>query len=336
MKHQMAHTSKWEGMFYTLNGLIIASALACSTSRAMDRLTPAYMAGLQDVSASYQLYNGTIQDFHDAVYPIPPTGTGMPVSFYRYYLGSWGELAQLEEHGVLEFDVPTLSNLGAATLVLEKVFQRESLLGSYAAYLPPWWEAGLFPVGAYEAHPGQTGADLLDVNKQLAGLLIVDTEKQTETLTLDVTDVVRTFAGKRLALMISCPTTPLLSLPLETPWSPLSTLDWLILQDFWIATPAQGGEPRIELLLAQDFLQNLEAQLGDLFPSDTHSAALAATLAVPLKALADSNPNNDSAGKHAVSAFINKVEAQRGKSIAPADADQLIAIAQQILALSNP
>jgi hypothetical protein len=47
--------------------------------------------------------------------------------------------------------------------------------------------------------------------------------------------------------------------------------------------------------------------------------------------LEDANPQNDVAAINALQAFINKVEAQRGKKISEADADALIAKAQAIV-----
>ena len=51
------------------------------------------------------------------------------------------------------------------------------------------------------------------------------------------------------------------------------------------------------------------------------------------KALDDVNKNNDIAAINALQAFINSVEAQRGKKILDADANALIAAAQEIIDL---
>ena len=48
-------------------------------------------------------------------------------------------------------------------------------------------------------------------------------------------------------------------------------------------------------------------------------------------ALDDINENNDVSAVNALYAFINAVEAQRGKQISEADADDLIAAAQAII-----
>ncbi len=48
-------------------------------------------------------------------------------------------------------------------------------------------------------------------------------------------------------------------------------------------------------------------------------------------ALEDENENNDAAAVNTLEAFINAVEAQRGKKIPEAEADALIAAAQEII-----
>ena len=56
-------------------------------------------------------------------------------------------------------------------------------------------------------------------------------------------------------------------------------------------------------------------------------------LAAASEALDDLNQNNDVAAINALQAFINAVEAQRGIHITEADADDLIAATQNIIAL---
>ena len=52
-----------------------------------------------------------------------------------------------------------------------------------------------------------------------------------------------------------------------------------------------------------------------------------------LAALEDANVNNDGAALNSLAAFINAVEAQRGNKITSAQADELIAAAQEIQGL---
>lgn len=54
-----------------------------------------------------------------------------------------------------------------------------------------------------------------------------------------------------------------------------------------------------------------------------------------LNALDDLNANNDAAACNSLAAFINAVEAQRNNQITSAQADQLIAAAQQVQGLLN-
>jgi hypothetical protein len=61
--------------------------------------------------------------------------------------------------------------------------------------------------------------------------------------------------------------------------------------------------------------------------------SLEAKLNAALRALEDENENNDIAAINTLEAFINAVEAQRGKKIPEAEADALIAAAQEIIEL---
>jgi len=61
--------------------------------------------------------------------------------------------------------------------------------------------------------------------------------------------------------------------------------------------------------------------------------SLIVKLNAAVKKLEDANESNDSMAINSLGAFINEVEAQRGKKISEADADALIAAAQQIIAL---
>jgi len=61
--------------------------------------------------------------------------------------------------------------------------------------------------------------------------------------------------------------------------------------------------------------------------------SLMAKLNAALRALEDENENNDAAAVNTLEAFINAVEAQRGKKIPEAEADALIAAAQEIIEL---
>ncbi|MFC2016771.1 PKD domain-containing protein, partial [Chloroflexota bacterium] len=63
--------------------------------------------------------------------------------------------------------------------------------------------------------------------------------------------------------------------------------------------------------------------------------SLISKLEVAMKRLEDSNTQNDVAAINALEAFVNSVEAQRGKKILSEDADALITKAQEIIASLN-
>ena len=90
--------------------------------------------------------------------------------------------------------------------------------------------------------------------------------------------------------------------------------------DGWQQTPSE-----MMLDLADDVIA-LNLQRGI-------SNSLDAKLNAALGALDDINANNDVAAINTLQAFINAVEAQRGNKITEADADALIAAAQEIIAL---
>lgn len=82
-------------------------------------------------------------------------------------------------------------------------------------------------------------------------------------------------------------------------------------------------------------VQDLEATVIDMNLQNGIENSLDSKLDAVLNALSDVNSNNDGAACNSLQAFINSVEAQRGNKITSAQADQLIASAQQIQALLN-
>jgi hypothetical protein len=66
-------------------------------------------------------------------------------------------------------------------------------------------------------------------------------------------------------------------------------------------------------------------------PNGTETS-LIASLHTASKVLSDSSPQNDVAVVSALQAFINKIEAQRGKKISEADADTLVSMAKKVIA----
>jgi hypothetical protein len=72
--------------------------------------------------------------------------------------------------------------------------------------------------------------------------------------------------------------------------------------------------------------------LDQLVLPDSVQNNLSSSLDAASKALEDPNPNNDVSARNTLEAFINKVEAQRGKKLSDAEADALIAMAEGIIA----
>jgi len=84
-------------------------------------------------------------------------------------------------------------------------------------------------------------------------------------------------------------------------------------------------------------LEELAQQVTALNLQQGIEKSLHAKLDTALQILEDSNENNDVAATNSLGAFINAVEAQRGKKIFSADADDLVIAAQDIItALSGP
>jgi len=80
-------------------------------------------------------------------------------------------------------------------------------------------------------------------------------------------------------------------------------------------------------------LEKLIQDVNDLNLQQGIDNSLDAKLDTAMQALEDINTNNDVAAINSLQAFINAVEAQRGKQISDTDADTLIAAAQEIIAL---
>ena len=80
-------------------------------------------------------------------------------------------------------------------------------------------------------------------------------------------------------------------------------------------------------------VQRLAESVIDLNLQTGIENSLDTKLDAALKAIEDLNENNDVAAVNSLGAFINAVQAQRGNKIPEADADALIAAAQQIIDL---
>jgi len=82
-----------------------------------------------------------------------------------------------------------------------------------------------------------------------------------------------------------------------------------------------------------ELIAELLGEIGELALPGGIENSLMAKLEAALGALQDENENNDAAAVNSLEAFINAVEAQRGKKIPEADADALIAAALDIIDL---
>ena len=88
--------------------------------------------------------------------------------------------------------------------------------------------------------------------------------------------------------------------------------------------PSQHAAAKTEQLIDEVVVLNLQQGIESSFDSKLDAVS---------KALDDVNQSNDIAAINALQAFINSVEAQRGKKITDEDADELITSAQEIIDL---
>ncbi|MHC4467648.1 MAG: hypothetical protein ACYSYW_14025, partial [Planctomycetota bacterium] len=88
-------------------------------------------------------------------------------------------------------------------------------------------------------------------------------------------------------------------------------------------------------LLPEDMVNNIIENIALLNLPTSTKQSLMTSLNTSVKVLRDSNPNNDGAAINTLQAFINKIEAQRGKRITEVIADALIAEAKAIVHALN-
>ena len=145
------------------------------------------------------------------------------------------------------------------------------------------------------------------------GQVIPPTETVTETfyVNVDVVIPVDTEDGEHTVEIYSCP------------WS---------YQSAW-----NGAWHVITITVEQDdpivLVEELAVAVYDLNLQNGIENSLDAKLDAALKAIDDLNENNDAAAINSLNAFINAVEAQRDNKITSAQADELIAKANGIIAM---
>jgi hypothetical protein len=110
-------------------------------------------------------------------------------------------------------------------------------------------------------------------------------------------------------------------------------LTWGTLPDQTSAGSSDAFVVKLSILTPAELIQQLIADVIDLNLKQGISNSLDRKLDAVVQALDDLNQNNDVAAINALQAFINSVEAQRGIHITEAEADALIAAAQQIITL---
>jgi hypothetical protein len=120
--------------------------------------------------------------------------------------------------------------------------------------------------------------------------------------------------------------------------------DQIVLTSSKYEPPFYGGEPlgvnlTITLTTASAdpvaAIEDLAITVFDMNLQNGIENSLDSKLDAALDALVDANFNNDGAACNSLAAFISAVEAQRGKKITSAQADQLISTAQQIKTMLN-
>jgi hypothetical protein len=93
------------------------------------------------------------------------------------------------------------------------------------------------------------------------------------------------------------------------------------------------GAYEVQVAEPADLIAELLEEVGGLGLPGGIENSLMAKLNAALRALEDENENNDAAAVNTLEAFINAVETHRGKKIPEAEADALIAAAQEIIEL---
>ncbi len=91
----------------------------------------------------------------------------------------------------------------------------------------------------------------------------------------------------------------------------------------------------VEKIPPEVVVENLSNEVDTMDLPEATKNNLNASLDNATKVLKDSNPKNDVSAINALQAFINKIEAQRGKKIPKEVADELIAKAQEIIITLN-
>ena len=120
------------------------------------------------------------------------------------------------------------------------------------------------------------------------------------------------------------------ALPLTPPISPLREL---FIMEMPLESELSAYDFQLELLTVADEVEDLVEDVAALNLQGGIDNSLDTKLDAVLNALDDVNANNDVAACNSIQAFINAVQAQADNKIPQADADYLIAEANEILSI---
>jgi hypothetical protein len=157
-----------------------------------------------------------------------------------------------------------------------------------------------------------------DYNRPTTFLASFETDANDlpQTFSFDITQVIIEFEGSNLGFRVKLAVDPM--------WN----------DDGFLGSGFSGGSApggAIIILTLADAMENLIDAVIELSLPTQMSHSILAKLKAAKGTLQDRNANNDAAALNVLQAFINQVQAQRGKMISEADADLLLAAAQEII-----
>jgi len=199
----------------------------------------------------------------------------------------------------LEFTIPSLSGLLTSTLILQK-----------------YYDAGYTPVVPFEVSVYEPEADITLQTFHMPTTPVTefttDYTVQSETVEVDVSAAVAQYVGRAMGLSIRV--------------TDEGTLGENVFRGAGFEDDYKGIAPWIEIVETSpvEALEALLAVIGDLVDDKNLARSLTHPLTSAVVVLSDGNSRNDKAAVNMLSAFINKLEAQRGKKVSESAADVLI------------
>jgi len=199
----------------------------------------------------------------------------------------------------LEFTIPSLSGMITSTLILQK-----------------YYDAGHPPVVPFEVsdYDPQTDITLQTFNIPTTPVTEFSTDytQRSETVAVDISAAVSQYVGRAMGLRIRV---------LDE-----GKLGETIFRGAGFEDDYNGEAPWIEIVEISpvEALEALLTVISDLVDDKNLARSLTHPLTSAIRILGNDNARNDKAAVNMLGAFINKVEAQRGKKISEAAADVLI------------